>query len=117
MRDADERALILQAPERLLRRKSFRDFFLHKRSQDLTAGRRNFFSDNDKLRIERPGCTRTRNGVVIGHDNPVDSLVPTGSDQIFRTGEGVLREYGMAVELNIAASGQFHSDAFTVLIN
>ena len=54
MRDADERALVLQAPERLLRRESFRDFFHHKRSQDLAAGRRDFFPDNDKLRIERP---------------------------------------------------------------
>lgn len=103
VRYAYERALILQAADRLLRCQSFRDLFSHKRSQKLAAGRGDLLAYDDPLRVDRMSRPCACDGVVIRHHHAVNPLASTGPDQMLRSCERVLRKDRMTVEFYTVA--------------
>src|SRR6185503_8158051 len=71
MRNADERALILQTMNCLLWREPRRNLLRHERGEDLSLGGHDLLPHNDKLRVQSLSCPGARDRVVVGDDEAV----------------------------------------------
>lgn len=100
MRHADERPLLLQPLDRLLRGQKRRDFLGHERSKELPSRGHDLLAHDDQFQVQSLSRQRPSDRIVIGDHHPVDPLVAARLDKFTWRCERILRKNGVTVKFD-----------------